>query len=196
MARIAAAIALGLLTGLLVGLSTSGVTASVVSAALAMAAGVAALTGIKTPFLPKGDSAAKRSASHDWAVFAFAVVTVTGLGGGLWMRTHDTLSPSPKELIARWQAAGLGEEAARDIVVAQLGGGSSRSGPPSAATVLFSGDVAVCQQTDPARPPDADEVRRSWSYAESPWPGLALALPDAPKATLQAVWDALCKEAP
>ncbi|MGD1878086.1 MAG: hypothetical protein ACFB13_11360 [Kiloniellaceae bacterium] len=197
MAKIAAACALGLLTGLLVGLSTAGVTASVVSAALAMAAGVMALTGITNPFLPKGENAAARSAGHDWAVFCFAVVTVAGLGGGLWMRTHDTLSPTPGELVARWQAAGFEAAEARRIVTAQLGaaaGGGDGMGPAlvKTATVLFSGDAATCQRTDPARAPDAAEARNAWSLAPDPWPALAKNLADQPKAGLQAVWTGLC----
>jgi hypothetical protein len=199
MARIAAACALGLLTGLLVGLSTSGVTASVVSAALAMAAGVMALTGISNPFLPKGENAAARAAGHDWAVFCFAVVTIAGLGGGLWMRTHDTLSPTPGEMVARWQAAGFEAAEARKIVTAQLGAaGSGGDGKGLAltrtvtGTVLFSGDAATCQRTDPARAPDAAEVRNAWSLAPEPWPDLARNLAALPKDSLQAVWSGLC----
>src|SRR3546814_13156069 len=78
MAMVAAACALGLLTGLLVCFSTSGVTASVVSALLAMAAGVAALTGVKNPFLPTGDSGAPRSNGHNWTLFPFALLTELG----------------------------------------------------------------------------------------------------------------------
>ena len=195
MAKVAAACALGLLTGLLVGLSTSGVTASVVSAALAMAAGVMALTGISNPFLPKGESAALRSAGHDWAVFCFAVVTIAGLGGGLWMRTHDTLSPSPAELVARWQAAGFEAAEARRIVAGQYGGGGEggkSAAVAATATVLFAGDAATCQRTDPARAPDAAEARNAWSLAPEPWPALAKNLADQPKAGLQAVWTGLC----
>jgi len=200
MAKIAAACALGLLTGLLVGLSTSGVTASVVSAALAMAAGVMALTGITNPFLPTGENAAARAAGHDWAVFFFAVVTIIGLGGGLWMRTHDTLSPTPDELVARWQAAGFEAAEARKIVVAQLGaaagdGGGNDTGARASATVLFSTDAATCQRTDPSRAPDAAEARNSWSLAPEPWPALARSLAALPKDSLQAVWSGLCGDA-
>ncbi len=193
----AAACALGLLTGLLVGMSTSGVTASVVSAALAMVAGVVALTGIANPFLPKGEDAAVRSAGHDWAVFFFAVVTIIGLGSGLWMRTHDSLSPTPDELVARWQAAGFEAAEARGIVVRQLAGavgegGGKDTGARASATVLFAGDAATCQRTDPSRAPDADEARNSWSLAPEPWPALAKSLAALPKDSLQAVWTGLC----
>jgi hypothetical protein len=196
MAKIAAACALGLLTGLLVGLSTSGVTASVVSAALAMAAGVMALTGITNPFLPKGENAATRAAGHDWAVFFFALVTIGGLGGGLWMRTHDALSPTPNELIDRWQAAGFSAEESRKIVVAQWGAAAGEGGKGPAlsktATVLFAGDAATCQRTDPSRAPDAAEARNTWSLAPEPWPALAKSLAALPKDSLQAVWAGLC----
>src|SRR3546814_3256817 len=122
MAMVAAACALGLLTGLLVGFSTSGVTASVVSAPLAMAAGVAALTGVKNPFLPTGDSGAPRSNGHNWALCAFALLTVLGLGSGLWARTHDAPSPTPPEIAARWQAIGLSQETAGRLAGLQVTG--------------------------------------------------------------------------
>ena len=197
MAKMAAACALGLLTGLLVGMSTSGVTASVVSAALAMVAGVVALTGIANPFLPKGENAAARAAGHDWAVFFFAVATIAGLGGGLWMRTHDTLSPTPDELLARWQAAGFEAAEARGIVVRHLvdaagESGGKDTGARASATVLFSTDAATCQRTDPSRAPDSAEARNSWSLAPEPWPALANSLAAMPKDSLQAVWTGLC----
>lgn len=206
MATIAAACALGLLTGLLVGLSTSGVTASVVSALLAMAAGVAALTGAKNPFLPTGESAAQRDDGHNWALFAFALLTVIGLGSGLWARTHDALSPSPQEIAARWEALGLSREAAGRLAVLQLTGATlsdagvvetaGPAAPSPLASVLFS-DAAdgSCQRTDPSRAPDAGEARNAWSLAPAPWPALAQNLATAPPATLQAVWSGLCAAA-
>src|SRR3546814_19286404 len=84
-----------------------------------MAAGVAALTGVKNPFLPTGDSGAPRSNGHNWALCAFALLTVLGLGSGLWARTHDALSPTPQEIAARWQAIGLSQETAGRLAVLQ-----------------------------------------------------------------------------
>lgn len=207
MAMVAAACGLGLLTGLLVGLSTAGVTASVVSALLAMAAGVAALTGVTNPFLPTGDSAAGRSATHNWALLAFALAAVAGLGGGLWVRTHDLLSPSPQEVAARWQAAGLSKESAARLAVLQLTGATlaedggmeaaADNQPSALASVLFSVVAAEdCQRTDPSRAPDADEARTAWSLAPAPWPALAESLVEAPQSTLLAVWTGLCRERP
>lgn len=202
---ILAAVSLGLLTGLLIGLSTSGVTASVVSAVLAMAAGVVALTGVKNPFLPKGENAAERTPGHNWAVAAFALMAVIGLSSGLWMRTHNAFSPTPQEIATQWQAAGLSEAAARRLAVLQLTGASltaegtveagAAEGPVLTASVLFSVVPAEdCQRSDPARAPDAVEARNSWSLAPDPWPGLAKALADQPRAILQAVWSGLCEE--
>lgn len=201
----AAAVSLGLLTGLLIGLSTSGVTASVVSAVLAMAAGVVALTGVKNPFLPKGESAAERSPGHNWAVAAFALTTVIALVLGLTLRTHNAFSPTPVELAVQWRSAGLSEEQARHLAVLQLTGASLKAGggveagpgdtPMTAASVLFNiTSPETCGRTDPARAPDAAEARNAWSLAPEPWPGLARALPEAPQATLRAVWSGLCEE--
>lgn len=206
MAMFAAACSLGLLTGLLIGLSTSGVTGSVVSALLAMAAGVVALTGVKNPFLPKGEHAAERSAGHNWAVSAFAILTIVGLGSGLWARTHDLLSPSPGEIAERWTGIGLEPEVARRIAVLQLGGlslsaeGEVKAETPEAlkktGSVLFSGvSDADCQRTDPARAPDAAEARNAWSLAPAPWPDLAAGLAELSKDGLQAVWASHCSGA-
>lgn len=206
MAALVAASALGLLTGLLVGLSASPVVASVISALLAMAAGIAALTGVKNPFLGKGDEPRERRAAHDWAVVAFAVLAIAGLGSGLWARTHDALSPSPKEIAAKWVEAGLDKEVAArlaafamtgavidaegTIVKAEAGGAK-----PTSSTVLFSQDVAGgCQRTDPTRPKDADEARNAWRLAPAPWPQLAEALSDVPLDTLTSVWTSLCED--
>lgn len=203
MAMFLAAVSLGLLTGLLIGLSSSGVTASVVSAVLAMAAGVVALTGVKNPFLPKGEGAAERSAQHNWAVAAFALVTIAGLASGLWMRTHNSFSPTPQELAAQWQAAGLSDQQAQRIAVLQLTGATldekgkieAGGGATPAASVLFSAFSAEnCQRTDPSRAPDAAEARNTWSLAPDPWPGLAKSLSDQPQALLRAVWSGLCEE--
>lgn len=204
MAMFAAACSLGLLTGLLIGLSTSGVTGSVVSAVLAMAAGVVALTGVKNPFLPKGESAAERSPGHNWAVSAFAVMTIVGLGSGLWARTHDLLSPAPGEIVANWTGIGLAPEAARRIAVLQLSGlslsgkGEVKAESPEAlkktASILFAGvSDADCQRTDPSRAPDAGEARNNWSLAPAPWPELAAGLPDVSKESLQIVWASHCE---
>jgi len=204
MAMFAAASGLGLLTGLLVGLSTAGVTASVVSALLAMAAGVAALTGVKNPFLPTGDRAAERSNCHNWALFGFALAAVLGLGGGLWVRTHDLLSPSPQQLAARWEAAGLRSDVAARLAVLQMTGANlsgdggmevAADGHSIRASVLFSEDAGGdCQRTDPSRMPDADESRTAWSLAPAPWPSLAESLAEAPQDTLLAVWSGLCRD--
>ncbi|TQV77852.1 hypothetical protein [Denitrobaculum tricleocarpae] len=206
MAMFAAACSLGLLTGLLIGLSTSGVTGSVVSAVLAMAAGVVALTGVKNPFLPKGENAAERSAGHNWAVSAFALLTIVGLGSGLWARTHDLLSPAPGEIAARWTGIGLAPEVAQRIAVLQLSGlslnaeGEVKAESPEAlkktASILFSGvSDADCQRTDPSRAPDAAEARNTWSLAPEPWPDLAAGLADLPIDSLQTVWASHCEGA-
>ncbi len=206
MAMFAAACSLGLLTGLLIGLSTSGLTGSVVSAVLAMAAGVVALTGVKNPFLPKGESAAERSPGHNWAVSAFALLTIIGLGSGLWARTHDLLSPTPGEIAARWTGIGVEPEVAQRIAVLQLSGlslsakGEVKAESPEAlkktASILFSGvSEADCQRTDPSRAPDAKEARNNWSLAPAPWPDLAAGLAEVSKDNLQTVWASHCEGA-
>lgn len=199
-----AASSLGLLTGLLIGLSTSPVVASVVSALLAMAAGIMALTGVKNPFLAKGEEAQGRKASHDWAVMAFAVMAIAGLGGGLWARTHDALSPAPQELAAKWIDAGLDADVAARLAAFRLTGAminaggeiaeaQADSGKAATSTVLFAHtSKSGCQRTNPSRMKDANEARNAWRLAPAPWPRLADALRETPIDTLASVWTSLC----
>jgi hypothetical protein len=199
---ILAAAALGVLTGYLVGLSASPVVAAVVSALLAMVAGIAALTGLKNPFLKEDDAAAPRGRRHDYSAFAFALATIAAVSAGLWIRNHNLLSPDPAALQAQWQAVGFDRDTAARIALASLTGisieqegAATVAAPegPRASTLLFSlAETEACQRTDPGRAPSADEARHAWQLAPGDWPAFAAAMADADLEALRLFWETVC----
>ena len=200
--KIAAALALGLATGLLIGLSSSELVAAVVTALVALATTLVALGG---PALVAGKAPPERDAADDAALVAFAGALVIAVLAGLYVRTHDLLSPSPEVLTARWEAAGFSSAEARRIAShtlrgIDLGDGTAplaATGPAAASatarSVLFSGEYkSRCASTDPTRAPDRGELLNTWSLAGEPWQVLSVALTEAPDGQLMAVWSALC----
>ena len=204
MPAILAATALGALTGYLIGLSTSPVVGAVLSGLLAMAAGVAALTGVQNPFLPKGESAAARTRMHNLAVAGFALAALAGVSAGLLVRSHNLLSPSPSELKAEWQALGFDEDTSARIALASLTGITLEAeGAPALAqgeggamaSLLFAtAGSAACQRTDPARMRDPQAALDAWSRAPAPWPRFAEAMEGAGMDRLEILWAAVCEE--
>ncbi len=199
-----AATSLGVLTGYLVGLSASPVVAAVVSALIAMAAGVTALGGASNLLMKDDDATGPRGRRHDYAAFAFALAAVAGVTAGIWVRSHNLLSPAPSVLQAQWQALGFDQETAARIALISLTGiameqeGASKLAAPDgvrASTLLFSETGSdACQRTDPARAPDADEARRAWRLAPGDWPDLAVAMKDADLEGLKLLWSLSCAE--
>ena len=202
MVKTAAAMALGLVTGLLIGLSTSELVAAVVTALVALATTLVALGG---PALVAGKAAPARSAGDDAALIAFAAALAVAVLAGLYVRTHDLLSPTPEALTARWEAAGYSTADARRIAAHTLlgidieadGGVIATGGTghaSSARSVLFAGEYkSRCASTEPSRAPDRDELLNTWSLAGEPWQALGEALAEGSEAQLAATWRALCE---
>lgn len=195
--------ALGLLTGYLIGLSASPVVAAVISALLAMVAGVAALAGAGAKLVGKPAGGEARDPRHDMAAFAFALLTIVGVTGGTWVRTHNLLSPDPAAVQATWQALGFDDDTAARIALARLTGISVvQEGSPdlqvpddrTGGTILFStGEVDACQRTDPRRAPSADEARQTWRLAPGDWPAFAEAMSAADLRALNLFWSTVCE---
>lgn len=99
---------LGALTGILVGLTTASVIATVLSSVLAIATTFVGLAG-ETKF-------AAVTVNHA-RVASFAAAMIFTLLGGMWIRTHDLLSPSPKELYDQLVAANIKPDDAGDLVM-------------------------------------------------------------------------------
>jgi len=150
----------GLLLGLLLGLSASPVVGVVVGA---LAALLAALIGLRLPAradaASEAASPAQRRAGH-WRAAVFSLLCVLGLLAGLYIRTHDLLSPAPPSLRQRvdeLSAIGFSATEARRIVVlhrlddAPLPPAAPAAAPSSKNSALFSAQAERCERLDPGR---------------------------------------------
>jgi hypothetical protein len=166
-----AAIGLGLLVGILVGLSSSPVVSVVVGA---LAAGMVTLLGFARPAKDGDPSYADGSAVR---LGGFGVACSVAVLLGLFIRTHDWLSPSIADQVSEVQKAGFsGEEARRWVAYKNVGAvldsgtsrGSNGGKDASAAgvrgaealagSVLFaSANSSECQNFDTSRYKDVSE---------------------------------------
>lgn len=160
LAQVFSGAGIGILLGLLLGLSASPVVALVVGAVAAL------LSTLVLPVVTRqgGDAnlpavSPQRQREAAWRGAALSLFCVAGLLVGLWLRTHDALSPKPrslKEQVAEWVDAGFSAEEARRMVV-QRALPEARAEPAAAAsaarrgTVLFSLPAAVCDKLAPSR---------------------------------------------
>jgi hypothetical protein len=104
---VTAGLCLGALTGLLVGLTTASVTTTVLASVLAVATAFIGLAG-ETKFLDGVVNHAR--------VASFAGAMACALLAGIWMRTHQTLSPSVEDLYIQLKTADFSEAEAKDVV--------------------------------------------------------------------------------
>jgi hypothetical protein len=154
---------LGLLVGILVGLSSSPVVSVVVGA---LAAGMVTLLGY-TRSSKDGEHA--YSEGSVLRLGSFGVACAVAILCGLYIRTHNWLSPTITDQVADVQKAGYTpEEAHRWVAYKNVGTVlTSATGttptPTSAAnsvasSVLFAGDNSgECQNFDPSRFKDTQE---------------------------------------
>ncbi len=161
-AQVFSGLGIGLLLGLLVGLSTSPVVALVVGALAAM---------LSTLVLPQAkgsadDAMPSRQQAAAWRSGALGLAAIIGLVAGIWVRTHDTLSPptttapSLAQQVAEVQAAGFSPEEARRLVATrEFSGTRAASGSADAlpkaidhrSSVLFGVDAGTCERIAPSR---------------------------------------------
>lgn len=148
--------------GLLLGLASTPVVAVVIGA-------IAALLGsLVLPQLPlrsgSGDPGAPpgltdRRIHNEWRAGALGVACVVGVLSGIWMRTHDLLSPprpTLKQQMVDWQTLGFSAEQARLLVVQAAG----------VNTQGVVSDVAVPFSVGAARRTDLEGSSRSVLFAE------------------------------
>ncbi|MDP2314251.1 MAG: hypothetical protein Q8P41_15220 [Pseudomonadota bacterium] len=108
-APIAAGIGLGLFVGFTVGLSASPVVGTLIGGI------VGSLLGLLGLQRDKNAGTAATAASF-LAVGAFGLTAAPAAVAGLWMRTHNALSPTIKEQVEAWTAAGFSDVEARGLV--------------------------------------------------------------------------------
>lgn len=160
-AQVFSGASIGLLLGLLVGLSTSPVVALVVGALAAL------LSAVVLPQAKGGavDTTPTRQLAAAWRSGALGLAAIVGLTAGLWLRTHDALSPPRPTLaqqVAAVQAAGFGAEEARRLVasrefpaahaaLAPTGAAAAAATADHRSSVLFSADASSCERLAPSR---------------------------------------------
>lgn len=199
--------AIGLLIGLLVGLAVSPVVAGLISALTAV---LATFFGFKTQSEPEGTQV--QSAPQQWRTWraiAFGFVCSAAVLGGLYIRTHNILGQSPRELVDAWTAGGYPPEIARQLVVHQLFGSPQElkdAGQKAVAAeanrqlvaALFAGPPnSECQELTADRYPDPNKRANAFRRAGDAWQTFADAVQglrsEQQEALLEAAWKLACE---
>lgn len=155
--QVFSSLGVGFLVGILLGLSSAPVVGLLVGSLTAL---LASLLGFKLPTRGDADSDAPLPREIVQTLIGlragtFGFACVLGIFVGIFMRTHDVLSPPEPGLEERYAellAIGFSQEEARSVLI---GGGASAGSPASTPTtrntVLFGIDAALCQQLAPDR---------------------------------------------
>ncbi len=176
-----AGVALGALTGLLIGLSSSAVVGSVIGALTALLAGFFGLRELKS-------EDREQRPGYLFRIMSFAFACLLLVAGGLYLRTHDTLSPSPKEQVQELKDAGFSEDQALQITAWQRYGvtfskstgdiaATSKDGPSPLSTILFSIDSTIlskCADLEADNHADETNRRRAFEAAGGIWRDVAI----------------------
>ncbi len=136
---------LGILVGTLAGLSASPVVAALIGTLTAVAVGFIGHTS-GTADTDRGSDSTLAS------VGIFSIAAIVGVFCGIYIRTHDLLSPSPKspkDMIAALTDAGIAPKVAQDLYIGQLIRNASAPSFPSVpsdkkslgSSVLFEAGV-------------------------------------------------------
>jgi len=177
---------IGLLLGLLMGLSASPVVALVVGALAALLSSLV----IPQPKSAATDTTVARQRDAGIRATALGITAIVGVFLGLWIRTHNLLSPEPasmKEQVDRLVAVGFSPEEARRLVASKEFPAATSSSAPAAAasggsakpqsgssdskaadpksTALFKVDAQTCQQIAPSRFKDVATAAAAYEAA-------------------------------
>lgn len=118
---VSAAISIGALIGILSGLSNSPIVGAVIAAIVPI------LTIVKSFTIPKNIENSEfppelMLTRSSILVFLFSISMVSFCITGIWIRTHQILSPSPKELFDYWGTINLTDEQKAILVIQQKTG--------------------------------------------------------------------------
>ncbi len=193
---------IGLLVGILVGMSASPVVGTVVGAVTAILAAFLGLSGPATD----ADASKRhllRTSSSPHRIIAFGLLAVAGLFLGLWMRTHNALSPSRATDVQSWIDAVFPPQEARGLrVYAELGLAPEGLKPAESSaksttnSVLYGSGRDACRNLEPRRFISAEETLKAWDLEEGMWTALASLIRklDAkdPSNLLTTTWTKVC----
>ena len=161
-AQIFSGVGIGLLLGLLLGLSSSPVVGLVVGALPAL---IASFVGLRMQSKEGADTATDAGSPAQRKLAAlragcFGLTCVVGLLCGIYLRTHDSLSPAPvppKQQMEELLALGFSAAEARALVVQRLWGplpGTAKPADSPAAlrsSSLFAGNSDLCERASMQR---------------------------------------------
>lgn len=200
--------ALGLLVGALLGMSTSPVVGTVLAALTALLATVLGLSADATP----GNPQRWLPSASAVRITSFSILALVGALGGVYIRTHDALSPGLAMQAVEWQNIGFEKSVAKELVayrvlgivpadwtVAPKGDSDSKDDvkPDPRRSVLFSANANDCAQLRPDRFA-AGELARSFAAAGGRWEALANAVKPMSdvqqKDALTAAWRIACEQ--
>jgi hypothetical protein len=171
-----AAGSLGLLVGLLAGLALSPVVASLLGI---VAAAAIVLLGLK-PTAQAGAAAILPDQAMLARVGAFAILCAAGVLSGLYLRSHDALTPSIRDQLRQWTDAGFSPDEARAIVRFRNAGMPAEGGKAAATpqagaaaalpTGLYAGTTSDdCPRLEPSRYKNAAEVLNAYRLEKGRW---------------------------
>jgi len=164
---------LGGFVGVMVGLSSSPIVASVVSALVGLVVAYATATlggGLREALESSNEAVRSQSIAVQVYLAGFSFIGTLALLVGLYMRTHNSLSPTPREIVEQWMEAGLTEGPARQVAmelwITKAGAhdpadeGAKHLAPASIASVLMGGDTNPCDRIV------SDVARKQWDLVE------------------------------
>jgi len=176
--QVFSSLGIGLLVGILLGLSSAPVVGLVVGSITAL---LASLLGFKVPTRDRDEGAADEQLPPALAQMligvragTFGFACVLGIFAGIYMRTHDVLSPPERGLETRYAellAVGFDPEKARALLISPSGAALATGNrePDTRQTVLFSVDAEKCAQLDVDRFASLDAAASYYRGLELDW---------------------------
>ena len=162
---------LGLLVGVLTGLSSSPVVGSLVGTLATILVVVAHSVFGRSP---TGETAGPAGPGQkhgldlggQWLAI-FCLMCLFGVFSGVWIRTHNWLSPSVKTQLAWWTEAGYSKERAQQIV---MQASMARKGNDPIHSVLFADQGSVdLEQLNPEPYDTVAAIKTVWQASGDPF---------------------------
>lgn len=155
---------LGLLIGVLVGLSSSPVVGSLIGT---LATIFVTMFSSLFPAASNDDGKNEKSqrrlphfAFDGQPLTVFCLVCLVGIFSGIWIRTHNLLSPSIADQIEEWTDAKFDPNLARLMVARQLT--EQKDGANIRSSVLFDSLADNFQLLKPTEFGDAENISEAW----------------------------------
>lgn len=117
-----AGIGMGLLVGILLGMAMADVVGGALAALTALLAAFLGLGAMPGRSNPEAVSDATQNALRGWRAAGFGLACFGAILGGVHIRTHNALGPTPTELVKSWTDAGYKVDVARELVTFQQTG--------------------------------------------------------------------------